>query len=373
MSNPIFGPNKFKLGTFGTNGKGTGLTLAPDAHRPSWDTNVEIAKMCDRAGFEAMLAYARWKPFVPGAFDHASGVVLDPFAWAAGLSQVTKYSAIIATTHAPTIHPIVAAKQCATIDIMSNGRFGLNVVGGWNKPEFDMFGQPLADHEGRYDYLEEWLEVLERLWSATGEFDFEGRFLKLDGAMSMPQPIQRPRPPIINAGGSERGRRFACQHADMCFVNIHEESPEKARSEVQSYKRMARKEFGREVSVWTMVTVIQGDTRQEAEDYYDYFAVEHEDTVGVDSWMKFALPGKGLSEEEIRRRRKRIAAGISGDVFVGTADDIANGIKAMSDLGVDGCLLSWNSFAKGLPPFIEEVIPRLERMGLREPFNYDAV
>lgn len=96
---------------------------------------------------------------------HASGIVLDPFTWAAGIAQATRYSAVFATSHAPTIHPITCAKQCATIGIISDGRFGLNVVGGWNKHELEMLGAPLKEHDARYDHLEEWLHVLGKMWT----------------------------------------------------------------------------------------------------------------------------------------------------------------------------------------------------------------
>ena len=85
--NPIFGPNKLKLGIFGTNGKGTSNTLMPGFHRPTWDANLRTAKLADDAGLEAIVPYARWKGHELGKLDHPSGVVLDPYTWAAGLAQ----------------------------------------------------------------------------------------------------------------------------------------------------------------------------------------------------------------------------------------------------------------------------------------------
>ena len=88
-TNPLFNANRLKLGIFGTNGKGGAQTLVPEAYRPTWAASVETAQMADAAGFEAIVAYARWKGYIPGRPEHASGIVLDPFTWSAGIAQAT--------------------------------------------------------------------------------------------------------------------------------------------------------------------------------------------------------------------------------------------------------------------------------------------
>ena len=363
--NAVFNNNKLKLGTFATNTIGAIQTVAPDRYHPTWENSLRAAKAADKAGFEAILGLARWKS-VGGKLpiDHRGGIVLDPFAWAAGLAMATSYSTILATSHAPTVHPLVVAKQAATIDHISGGRFGLNVVGGWNRSEFEMFGQPLADHDARYDYLEEWLGVIEKLWSATEEFDYEGKFLKLKGAMSRPQPIQQPRPVIMNAGLSGRGQRFACQYADCCFVA----SSALGKEGIASYKKLAREEFGREVAVWTEATVVQGKTKREAEDFLNYFAVQYEDTPAIDAWSAgMAAETRGLDGAASRAARIVVATG--GTPIVGTDTDVADQLEAMSELGIDGVLIPWFDFDDGLKRFTEGVLPILEQRGLREPFR----
>lgn len=361
--NPIFNKNRLKLGTFATNTVGSIHTVAPDCYRPTWENTLRAAKIADSAGFEALLALARWKAVAEVPIDHRGGVVLDPFIWATGIAMATEYSAVFATCHAPTVHPLIVAKQSATVDHISGGRFGLNVVGGWNKREFDMFGQPLANHDARYDYLDEWLTVLEKLWSAKEEFDFDGKFLKLKGAMSRPQPIQQPRPVIMNAGMSGRGQRFACEHADSCFV-----AAGLGKDVIASYKTIAREEFGREVGIWTQIPIAQRATRQEAEDFLHYFAVEHEDTVTVDAWTAgMVAESRSLKNDAPSFPRINIATG--GSPIVGSAADIADQLEALHESGIDGCLLSWFDFEDGLRRFNEGVMPLLERRGLREPFK----
>jgi dimethylsulfone monooxygenase len=230
-----------------------------------------------------------------------------------------------------------------------------------------MFGLPLAEHDARYDYLDEWVAVLERLWSAKEEFDFEGKFFKLKGAMSMPQPLQQPRPVIMNAGMSGRGQRFACEHADCCFV-----APGIGKEGVQSYKKLAREQFGREVTVWMQVPIVQRETRQAAEEFLNYFAVEHEDRQSVDGWSAgIAAESRGLSNEQARFARLVVTVG--GKPIVGNGADVADQLEALSEIGIDGVLLSWFDFEDGLKRFNEGVMPLLEQRGLRQPFRTTAV
>jgi dimethylsulfone monooxygenase len=361
--NPIFNKNKLKLGTFATNTIGSVRSVAPDAYKPTWENSLSAAKAADRAGFEALLGLARWKDAGEGlSVDHRSNVVLDPFTWAAAIAMATKYSAVFATSHAPTVHPLVVAKQCATIDHIAGGRFGLNVVGGWNRPEFDMFNIQLLEHDARYDYLEEWLTVVEKLWSSQEAFDFEGKFLKLQGALSMPQPVQKPHPPIMNAAMSGRGQRFACQYADFCFV-----APGISKDAITSYKNLARNEFGREVGVWMQIPIVQRATRTEAEEFLDYFAVKNEDRLSVDGWLAgMATEVKSLKGGKPEYPRLIVAMG--GTPVTGGPADIADQLEALNETGVDGVLLSWFDFDDGIERFSNDVLPLLEKRGLREPF-----
>ena len=107
--NPLFNKNRLKVGTFATNTVGSIHTIAPDAYRPTWENSLRAAKLADSAGFEALLALARWKGLAKAGIQHRGGVVLDPFVWAAGISMATTYCAVFATSHAPTVHPLIVA------------------------------------------------------------------------------------------------------------------------------------------------------------------------------------------------------------------------------------------------------------------------
>src|SRR5581483_1194257 len=138
----LYNEQRFKLGLFGINTSG-GVTMssAETTFRLAWEHNAEIARRADALGFEMLLSAGRWKSIAgTSAFKRAS---FATYAWAAGVAAVTERLMPITTTHLFTIHPVLAAKQAATIDHISGGRYGMNLVMGWNTPEIEMFGSPL--------------------------------------------------------------------------------------------------------------------------------------------------------------------------------------------------------------------------------------
>jgi alkanesulfonate monooxygenase SsuD/methylene tetrahydromethanopterin reductase-like flavin-dependent oxidoreductase (luciferase family) len=248
MTNALFNDNRLKLGVFGLNvSNGCAATTAEGHLEPTWQNNVNIAVMADRAGIEALVPVARWKGF--GGKTNFNGTCFETYTWAAGLAASTREVAVFSTSHVPTIHPIVAAKQATTIDHISSGRFALNVVCGWYEPEFLMFGAPVMEHDGLYDYAAEWLEIVRRLWTAEDVFDYEGRFFNIIKGLHQPKPLQKPFPPIMNAGSSAIGARFAAKYADMVFTSIAEDADDETTARISAQRAIGREEFGREFQV----------------------------------------------------------------------------------------------------------------------------
>src|SRR5207302_1007524 len=153
------------------------ISRSPDRHEISWQQNVELVRSAEAAGFEAAIPYARWRGF-EGA-SNPWGDSFETYCWAAGLAAHTSRIALFATSHCLTVSPVMAAKQLATIDHISGGRVGLNIVAGWFERELAMFGAQQLGHDDRYAYSEEWLEILLRLWGEEAGKDYSGHFLSL--------------------------------------------------------------------------------------------------------------------------------------------------------------------------------------------------
>jgi hypothetical protein len=144
---PIFDERqKLKLGLFSFNVSGGMMaTTAPTSFEVSWAHTKKIALQAERMGFEALVPVARWRGF-EGKTNFA-GESFETYTWAAGLAEATERIMVFATSHVPTVHPVLAAKQAVTIDHISNGRFGLNVVMGWFTHEMEMFGGKQKEHD----------------------------------------------------------------------------------------------------------------------------------------------------------------------------------------------------------------------------------
>lgn len=369
LSPAVSSANRLKLGTFGTNGNGTAMTLVPDRKPLNWPATMSAAIKADNAGFEAIVPYQRWKAYDGLPPDHPSGVVFDPFVFAGAIAQATNYATIFATSPTLTNHPVLTARQAATIDHVSGGRFALNVVAGWNRAEFEMFGMQMEEHTDRYDHATEWLEVLHKLWSEPGEIDYTGKYFNLVKAVSRPQPIQG-RIPVMNASGSGKGRQFAARYADLCFVVMNSEDEESCRAQVDDYKRLAREEFGREINVWVHTYVVQRETQKEADEYLHRYAVEMRDNPHLDAWLRgLAADTKLMPAEALERLRMRFAAGGGGFPLVGTPERIVDRMAMLSRVGIAGTLLTWIDYEDGLDRWNQGVMPLLEQAGLREPFR----
>src|SRR3984885_4450803 len=171
----LYSRNKLKLGLFGANcSSGRAVTKVPERWSGTWPDCLSLARMADDAGIEFMLPVGRWKGY--GGDTDYQGETLETVTWAAGLLAATQRITVFGTVHAPMFHPLVAAKQFVTADHIGNGRFGLNVVCGWNQDEFTMFGADLRDHAARYRHAQEWLDVVKQAWMAGEDFDFDGSF-----------------------------------------------------------------------------------------------------------------------------------------------------------------------------------------------------
>jgi len=367
-TNPIFNSNKLKLGTFCTNTV-PNMTFVPEMRLPTWENTLACARLADDAGLEAIVPIARWKGYLDDKADHTSNIVFETFTWAAGMAAATKHSAVFATSHAPTMHPMLVAKEAATIDAISGGRFALNVVGGWNRREFDMFGIDLLEHDQRYVYLEEWLQLLRRLWTSGDEFDYQSRNFRMKKAISRPHPLQPGGVPVMNAALSPTGMRFSAKYSDIGLISPQGAKPEDWREQVENYKKMAREEFGREIQLWTNCAVTQRETQEEAEDYLRRYSEEFLDTEVMDSLMRTISKENDIPIDSPRLAfmRHRMAVG-AGHPLVGTPQSIAEELAAISRVGIDGVIMTWVDYVEGIDRFNREVLPLLEQAGLRKPF-----
>jgi len=364
-ANAIFGPNRLKLGIFCMNTM-PALTTTEHLFQPRWNDCVTLARMADDAGLEAFVPIARWKGYVDGDFGHPSNYVLEPFTFAAAIAQATKQITVFATTHAPTVHPLIVAKQAATIDVISGGRFAMNVVGGWNRREFDMFGIDLLDHEQRYTYLAEWLNIIRSLWSATDEIDVDSSHFSMKRAISRPQPL-RGSVPVMNAGFSPTGMRFAAANSDVGLIGLFGDSEAAWADQIGRYKALARDEFGKDIQVWTNMPTILRDTDAEAQEAYRHYTEDRPDRTAIDGFIStLARENKVAEDSDQMAFLRRNAVLGSGLPLIGSPATVTERLTTLSRAGLDGVIMSYVDYIDGLHRFNRDVLPRLKAEGLRQ-------
>ena len=115
-------------------------------------------------------------------------------------------------------HPAVLAKDVATLDLLTDGRFELGIGAGWYREEYLQAGIPFDSLETRHSRLEEAIHVMKRLFSAE-PVSFSGRFYTLQEHDGQPKPVQRPHPPLLVGGAGKRMLLIAAREADI--IGIH--------------------------------------------------------------------------------------------------------------------------------------------------------
>lgn len=342
----------------------TGYLASRIEQRFGWDldSNLELAELAENAGFEYGLTATR---FVSTFLDEGQHE-------AATLSQFilarTKRIKIISAVLTGLWSPAVVAKIGATADVLSGGRFAINIVSGWDKAQFQAMGHPWIDHDARYRRSEEFIEVLKGCW--TGEpFTFKGDHFQIDGLQMRPRPLQSPRPPVFQGGSSTAARRMAGRHSDWYLTNgglPADIAPQI--SEVRAYAAAA----GRTVRFGVNAFVIVNDRREAALATYD-------EIIRLADWdavQRFAdatrEAGRATSDGIGNWAKSSLADFVQGnDGFktglIGTPEEIARRILALKRIGVGLILVGFLHFKEDLEFFGRRVVPLVRAMEADEP------
>lgn len=178
-----------------------GTTPSDDA---AW---VAQARRVEELGYETL--------FLPDHF----GDQLAPFAALAAAAAATSTLRVGSLVFDNDYrHPVVLAKEAATLDFVSGGRLELGVGAGWMTTDYDQSGIEKDPASVRVDRLEEAVTILKGLF-ADGQVDFSGKHYTVAGLDGRPKPVQRPHPPLLIGGGKPRVLRVAGREADIVGIN----------------------------------------------------------------------------------------------------------------------------------------------------------
>jgi len=320
----------------------------------SYAYNRETAILADTLGLDFILSMAKWRGY-GGPRDHW-GTSLDAQILMAGLAEATQRVKVWTTVHTLLQNPAVSAKMMATLDQISGGRAGLNVVTGSYKAEFDqMNAWPEGiGHDDRYDLAAEWITAVKRLWSEP-RVTLDGKYVKLKDCCSEPKPVSNPRPFLVCAGTSSKGMQFTLEEMDAIFLTGNGLDHLAATS--RDAKSRARA-FGRRIKTYTMMTIVFGETDTEAHDKEALYRA------GLDEEALWGMMrAYGFLDSEIGKENAFVASARSSFMtprIVGTPDKVAaEAIALMEAAELDGLMLIFPDYLADMKVFAAEVLPKI--------------
>ncbi len=168
----------------------------------------DLARKLDDGGYSTL--------FVPDHFDDQAAPI-PAMTWAAAATSDLRVGSLVLDNDYK--HPVVVAKEAATLDLLSDGRLELGIGAGWMTTDYEQSGIPLDPPGTRIDRLQEGVAIIKGLM--TGEpFSFEGTHYRITDLAGTPKPVQRPHPPILIGAGAKRMLSYAAREADIISVNF---------------------------------------------------------------------------------------------------------------------------------------------------------
>ena len=386
---------------------------------------IDIAKRAEMSGFDALFL-GDVLALQDEADKHLSSA-MDPLVLLSALAAVTTQIGLIGTASTTFDHPFHLARRFGSLDHISKGRAGWNIVTSSNELEAHNFGlASMPDHQERYARADDVVTAVKALWqswevnarladkingryfdnAAVHQVDHTGPYVHTRGPLNIPRPPQG-HPVLAQAGSSPAGKAFAARHADIVFTV--QSSLDEARTFYAEMKRLAA-ECGRNpghLLVMPGIIPITASTKKHAEDRINAmnsFAVPEHLMAKLSSFLGRDLSGLALDAPfptellnakgsqasrsrvdallgiarrdrlSLRQLLMRLASGRGHLLAVGTGSDIASIMEEWFETGAaDGFNVMCPVMPRDLQIFSDLVIPELEKRGIRGPKSSDML
>ncbi len=321
-------------------------------YMPSFDLNRTTAQTAEEYGYDFLLSMVKLRGFGGATefWDHN----LESFTLMAGLAAATEKIGLFASVALPTLEPAMVARMASTIDDISDGRFGINIVSGWNQIEYSQMGVWPGDwyYEKRYDYAEEYVTIMQQLW-ADGVSDLKGEYFQMDDCRLSPPP-KAGKVPLVCAGQSDRGMKFCAEYGDYQFI-IGTEDLDVVRNDAARLVAAGEKS-GRDVGVYVLFQITMGDTDAEGATLWKKY-LDGADLEAI-AFMtgQAGLDTAGATAEKITEMKGAFNLNI-GPIF-GSHETIAARLDEVGEIpGVKGVMCVFDDYPVATKEFGEKVMP----------------
>lgn len=413
--------NAFQMNTVGHQSPGLWTHPRDTSHRYTEPEHwTELARLLEAGRFDAVFladvlgVYDVYQGSVDAALKHAVQVPLnDPLALVPLMAQATEHLGFGVTCALTYEHPYTFARRMSTLDHLTRGRIGWNIVTGYLDSAARNLGlERQPGHDERYDLADEYLAVVRKLWEYSWEDDavvndrqrgvyidpakvrpiaHEGRYYKVPG-IHLCAPSPQRTPVLFQAGTSRRGTAFAAQHAEVTFVS----GPSKAVvAKYVDHLRSAAVAAGRapeDLLIYAQALIVTGASEEEAwtkyEEYRSHIDIEAalallsgwtgvdfslypldatidyiDSEAGRSALASFsqADPGRKWT---VREAAEFIGLGGRGPVLVGDAHQVANLLEGWQDeTAIDGFNLAFAVAHESMQDVVDYIVPELQRRG----------
>jgi pyrimidine oxygenase len=333
-------------------------TTSPQ-YMPSYELNKKIVLKAEKYNFDFALSMIKLRGFGGKSefWDHN----LESFTLMSALGAVTTKIKLFASTAILTLPPALVARMATTIDSIAPGRFGINIVTGWQAAEYEQMGiWPGNKYFGyRYDYATEYVQVMKDLW-ADGVSNFKGDHFKMEDCKMSPKPANPIK--IVAAGQSGRGVEFASNYADFNFAMGTGINTPKAFADATSRLVEGAAKTGRDVGSYVLFMIIADETNEAAEAKWKLYN-DGVDTEAL-SWMTSQTSQDTTADANSTAKNIGLPEGavnLNMGTLVGSYEKIASMLDEVASVpGTKGIMLTFDDFLEGIDKFGEKIQPLMK-------------
>jgi pyrimidine oxygenase len=333
-------------------------TNAPQ-YKPSFELNKQIVQKAEKYDLDFALSMIKLRGFGGKTefWDHN----LESFTLMAALAAVTTKIKLFASSAILTLPPALVARMATTIDSIAPGRFGVNIVTGWQEAEYSQMSiWPGNAYFGyRYEYATEYVQVMKDLW-ANGVSNFKGKHFTMNDCKMSPKPSHDIK--IVAAGQSGKGLEFASQYADFNFAMGSGINTPTAVAPANARLVEAAEKTGRDVGAYVLFMMIAEETEEAAKRKWEFYR-EGADTEAL-AWM--ADQGGKDTKMDDNATAKTInlpegAVNFNMGTLIGSFEQVAKMLDDIAELpGTKGIMLTFDDFLEGLDKFGQKVQPLMK-------------
>lgn len=339
-----------------------GYAISKISQRTEWsfDYNKRLAQTAEEVGFNYGLTPARL------VASHGWEYQKEAVTITAAMASVTKKLKLIGPVNTDSWHPEVFAKMGAKIDVLSGGRFAINILSGWFNDEYRIFGEPRLAHDECHRRSGEFIQVLKGMWTQDS-FQFRGDFFWSNRGQLKPKPLSQPHPEIFYGGNSLAARRIAAHWCDWYLINGNSfEAVKEQILEVSALAREHKRQVKFALNAFVSLQYPQASAGSELEQTN---AVA--DVKAVNGLLKQVKYAGASTSDRIDMWASSDTANVVGPEngfksrLIGTAQQLAQSIREYYEVGVDMIVCGFLDYTDDLPAFGRTVIPLVRKIEAR--------